>query len=150
MDPQDVFPAVNAALNALSGVLLVLGYAAVRRRLYRAHAACMLSALAVSAAFLASYLYFHFVVRQGRPTYFSQKWPDAPPWVGTVYLLVLTTHTLLALVVAPLAPYTAWLGLRGRLSRHVWVARVTLPVWLYVSATGVVVYWMLYRLFAAA
>ena len=77
------------ALNAAAGVLLLLGYAAVRRRLYRVHAAFMLSALAVSAVFLASYLYFHLVLMHARPTYFHDQWPDAPHWVEMVYLAVL-------------------------------------------------------------
>ena len=141
------FPRFNAALNALSGLLLLLGYAAIRGRLVRLHIACMLTALAVSAVFLASYLYFHIVVKRGQPTYFSEQAVGAPAWVGRAYLGILTSHTLLAIIVAPLALYTAWLGLRGRLTRHVRVARWTLPLWLYVSATGVVVYWMLYRLY---
>jgi uncharacterized membrane protein YozB (DUF420 family) len=107
----------------------------------------MLSALVVSAVFLTSYLYFHFVVRRGEPTYFADRAPDAPSWLGYVYGGILLTHTLLAVVVAPLALITAWQGLRGKLKRHVRVARWTLPIWLYVSITGVVVYWLLYRLY---
>ncbi len=145
--PAEFFPPLNAALNAAAGVLVLLGYAAVRRRLLRLHAALMLSALAVSAVFLASYLYYHLVVMHAQPTRFAEQWPDAPPWVGYVYLTVLTSHTLLAVVTAPLALVTAYLGLRGRLARHVAVAHWTLPIWLYVSVTGVVVYWMLYRLY---
>ncbi len=146
-DGAAFFPPVNAALNAAAGLLLLLGYAAIRRRAIRLHIACMLSALAVSAVFLASYLYFHIAVRHGAPTRFSDQWPDAPAWAATVYLTVLLSHTVLAVVTAPLALYTAHLGLRGRLARHVGIARWTLPIWLYVSATGVVVYWMLYRLY---
>jgi protein SCO1 len=141
------FPPLNAALNALAGLLLLIGYGAIRRRMVQLHVACMLSALAVSAVFLASYLYFHLVVMHGQPTYFREKWPDAPRWVEAVYLAVLGSHTLLAAATAPLAVFTAYLGLRGRFARHVWIARWTLPIWLYVSATGVVVYWMLYRLY---
>ncbi len=145
--PAEFFPPLNAALNAAAGVLLLLGYGAVRRRLYRVHAAFMLSALAVSAVFLASYLYFHLVLMHARPTKFSEQWPDAPQWVGYAYLAVLGSHTILAAATAPLALVTAYLGLRNRLARHVAIARWTLPIWLYVSATGVVVYWMLYRLY---
>lgn len=145
--PAEFFPPLNAALNAAAGVLVLLGYAAVRRRLLRLHASLMLSALAVSAVFLASYLYYHLVVMHARPTRFAEQWPDAPAWVGYVYLAVLGSHTLLAVVTAPLALVTAYLGLRGRLLRHMAVARWTLPIWLYVSITGVVVYWMLYRLY---
>jgi protein SCO1/2/putative membrane protein len=144
--PRD-FPAFNAALNALAGALLLLGYGAIRARRVRLHATLMLSAVAVSAIFLASYLFYHLVVKEGRPTRFSEQAPDAPAWVANLYLGILGTHTLLAVVVAPLALFTAWQGLRGNILRHVRVARWTLPLWLYVSVTGVVVYWMLYRLY---
>ena len=148
MNPGAIdFPQLNAALNAASGVLIVLGYAAVRRRRVRLHAACMLSALAVSSAFLASYLYYHVVVKAGVSTKFGDRWPDAPDWVGYTYYTILVSHIVLAAVVVPLALYTAWQGLNDRILRHVRVARWTLPVWLYVSVTGVVVYWMLYRLY---
>jgi protein SCO1/2/putative membrane protein len=140
-------PAVNAVLNASCAVLLLLGLCAIRRRRVTLHQACMLLALAVSAVFLASYLYYHFGVLRGRPTYFAERWPQAPEWVRYLYYAVLGTHTLLALPVAVLAPLTAALGLTGRLGRHVWLARWTLPVWLYVSVTGVAVYWLLYRLY---
>ena len=145
--PTEFFPPLNAALNAAAGVLLLLGYAAVRGGRYRLHAACMLSALAVSAVFLASYLYFHIAIRHGVATAFADQWPSAPPWVAWTYYAVLISHTFLAVVTAPLALVTAYLGLRNRLARHVTVARWTLPIWLYVSGTGVVVYWMLYRLY---
>jgi protein SCO1 len=141
------YPPLNASLNAAAGVFLLLGYAAIRRRRVRLHVACMLSALAVSAVFLGFYLYFHLVIMHSQPTGFRYKWPDAPKWVEIVYLIILTSHTVLAVVTAPLALYTASLGLRNRLARHVWIARWTLPIWLYVSVTGVVVYWMLYRLY---
>ena len=150
MIAPESFPAVNTALNGASAVLLLAGYAAVRRRRLTLHAGCMLSALAVSTVFLASYLYYHFAVKQGIATSFRSQWPDAPGWVAYVYYAVLLTHTPLAAAVAPLALYTAWQGLRGRIGRHVRLARWTLPMWLYVSVTGVVVYWMLYRLYAPA
>jgi putative membrane protein len=141
------FPAVNACLNALAGCLIVAGYACIRRRLVRAHIACMLSALATSAVFLSSYLYYHLVVKHGVATSFQSQWPDAPDAVRYLYYAILLSHTLLAMAVAPLALFTAWQGWRGRLARHVRVARFTLPLWLYVSITGVVVYWMLYRMY---
>jgi uncharacterized membrane protein YozB (DUF420 family) len=149
MDPKEFFPALNASLNALAGVLIAAGYVAIRRRRTAVHAGLMLSALAVSAVFLSSYLYLHIVVLGGQATRFSDKWPEAPTWVGVVYQVVLWPHVTLAAVVVPLALFTAYQGLRGRLARHVWIARWTLPIWLYVSVTGVVVYWMLYRLYAA-
>ena len=134
-------PAVNAVLNGSSGLLLVIGYLAVRRRALTLHKACMLSALAVSAVFLSCYLYYHFVVRDGRPTAFT-----GVGWVRGLYFTILLSHTLLAVTVAPLALVTAYWGLRNRLATHVRIARWTFPIWLYVSVTGVVVYWMLYRL----
>ena len=144
--PKD-FPAFNAALNGLSGVLILLGYLAIRKRLVRLHAACMLTAIAVSAVFLTSYLFYHLIVKEGRPTLFSDQAPGAPRWMKYLYFAILGTHTVLAVFTAPLALYTAYQGLRNRISRHVRIARWTLPIWLYVSTTGVVVYWMLYRLY---
>lgn len=144
MFPRDL-PTLNAALNAASAVLLVAGYTAVKARRLQLHATLMTAALAVSAAFLASYLYYHFAVRHGRPTYFT-----GTGWARTIYFTVLTSHTLLAVPVAVMAPLTALRGYRGDLARHVRLARWTLPVWLYVSVTGVVVYWMLYHLYPAA
>jgi putative membrane protein len=135
-------PTVNAALNACCTLLLVLGYGAIRQRWVQLHKTCMLSALVVSTAFLASYLYYHIVVRGGESTHFS-----GPEGVRIVYLVILVSHIVLAAVTVPLAMFTAWQGLRGRLDRHVRIARWTLPIWLYVSITGVVVYWMLYRLY---
>ena len=133
-------PGVNAILNASSALLLIAGYVAIRRRAVTVHKSLMLSALTVSAVFLASYLYYHFAVKNGRPT----------PFTGTgtirgVYFTILLTHTILAIVVAPLALTTAYFGLRNKLLRHMRLARWTLPIWLYVSVTGVIVYWMLYR-----
>ena len=140
-------PAVNAFLNATAGLLLVLGYVAIRRRQVTVHKTCMVVALAVSALFLASYLYYHFAVLHGKPTYFAERWPQSPDWVRVLYYGLLATHTLLAVPTAPLAVVTAYLGWRNQFGRHVRLARWTLPVWLYVSVTGVVVYWMLYRLY---
>jgi uncharacterized membrane protein YozB (DUF420 family) len=136
-------PSVNAALNGASACLLTLGYAAVRRRSLRLHAACMLTALGLSVVFLASYLYFHLVLRHGEPTRFSGE-----GWVRRVYFTVLLSHTVLAAAVPPLALATIYQALRSRFARHVRLARWTLPIWLYVSVTGVLVYWMLYHLFA--
>jgi protein SCO1/2/putative membrane protein len=146
--PSD-FPRFNASLNALSAMLLALGFVAIRRRLVRLHVVCMVSALCVSAVFLTAYLYYHAVIKHGQPTSFAAQTSHAhpPAWVGVVYQVVLWTHTPLAALVTPLALYTAYQGLRRRFARHVAVARWTLPIWLYVSITGVVVYWMLYRLY---
>jgi putative membrane protein len=141
--PHDL-PTVNAGLNGTSAVLQVLGYLAIRRGGVRVHQFLMLSALGVSTAFLASYVYYHFGVKHGAATPFPS---EAPGWVRGVYYPVLISHIILAAVVVPLALVTAYLGLRNRLARHVRVARWTLPIWLYVSVTGVVVYWMLYQLY---
>lgn len=141
-DPQQFLPMVNASLNALSGVLIVIGYVCIRQRRVTAHKICMLSALTVSAIFLACYLYLHIVIRKGEPTRFS-----GPDDVRAIYLGILVSHTILAMLVAPLALYVTWQGLRDNLRRHVLVARWTLPLWLYVSVTGVVVYWMLYQMY---
>jgi uncharacterized membrane protein YozB (DUF420 family) len=147
---ETVSPGLNALLNGLSGLLLVAGYLAVRRRWIALHKTCMLSALGVSAVFLASYLYYHFVIKEAVATRFADRNPDAPVAVARLYYVLLTSHTLLAVAVAPLALLTAYFGVRGRLKQHVHIARWTLPIWLYVSVTGVVVYWMLYRLYPPA
>jgi protein SCO1/2/putative membrane protein len=135
-------PSINAALNGTCAVLLAVGYLLIRGRFIRAHKVIMLSALTVSAVFLASYLYYHFAVLRGEPTRFTGE-----GWVRPVYYGVLLSHTVLAVVVAPLALTITYLGLRNRLVRHVRLARWTLPLWIYVSVTGVVVYWMLYQLY---
>jgi uncharacterized membrane protein YozB (DUF420 family) len=138
----DELPDLNAFLNALSAVLVTAGYLAIKGRRVALHKACMLTALVVSTAFLASYIYYHYVVKGGKATEFTGE-----GWVRPVYYSVLYSHMILAAVVAPLALFTAYLGLRDKLARHVRLARWTLPIWLYVSVTGVVVYWMLYHLF---
>jgi protein SCO1 len=137
-----VLPALNAVLNALCAMLLIVGYVAIRAKRETLHKACMLSALIVSAVFLTSYLYFHFEVLDGQPTRFQGQGT-----VRAVYFAILLTHTALAALVAPLALYVAYQGLRDHRPRHVKVARCTLPIWLYVSVTGVVVYVMLYHLY---
>jgi uncharacterized membrane protein YozB (DUF420 family) len=139
--PEDL-PSVNATLNGTSALLLMAGYAAIRMRKIGIHKTCMLTALAVSTVFLASYLYYHFVVRGGKPTPFTGE-----GGVRIVYFAVLGSHTILAAVTAPLAIITAYLGIRDRLEKHRRIARWTLPIWLYVSITGVLVYWMLYWLY---
>jgi protein SCO1/2/putative membrane protein len=139
------FPELNAALNATAFVLLIAGYVAIKSGRIGLHKTCMLTALAVSAAFLASYLFYHLVVRSGQVTRFT-----GPEPARSIYLAILLTHTVLAAVVAPLALVTAVLGLVGWLTAHRRIAWVTLPIWLYVSITGVVVYLMLYRLYPSA
>lgn len=128
---------VNAALNALSTVLIVTGYVLIRRRQVGAHMACMLGATIVSAAFLACYLVYHYNVG-------SVKFTGAG-WVRLVYLFILITHIVLAAVVPILVGVTLYRALRRRFDRHRRIARWTLPIWLYVSVTGVIVYLMLYH-----
>jgi len=132
-------PAVDATLNAASAVLLVCGYLFIRRKKIAAHRFCMLSALATSTVFLVCYLtyhYFHGVTRfagQGavRPFYFA----------------LLGSHTVLAAAIVPLVLGTLYRAWRQRFGQHKRLARWTLPLWLYVSLTGVAVYWMLYHLY---
>lgn len=138
-------PAVNASLNGLAGILLIAGYLAIRRRKIRLHQACMISAFLVSVLFLASYLYFHIVVKNWQPTRFT-----AEGWPRRIYFAVLLSHTVLAVLVAILAPLTLYLGFGAPGNRHLKLARWTFPIWLYVSITGVVVYWMLYQLYPPA
>jgi putative membrane protein len=131
-------PTVNAALNGTTAVLLTAGYAMVRTRRLLAHKICMLSAFGVSVLFLASYLTYH--VTQGVKHYTGQG------WLRPLYFGILFTHTVLAASVVPLAVTTVYFGLRARHPRHQRIARWTLPIWLYVSVTGVVVYLLLFRL----
>ncbi|HEX7254076.1 MAG TPA: DUF420 domain-containing protein [Thermoanaerobaculia bacterium] len=132
-------PTVNAFLNATSAVLLVLGYRAIRRLEIERHRAFMLSAAAASTLFLASYITYHARVGSVR---FTGQGP-----IRTVYFAILGSHTLLAILVLPLVLRTLYLGLRRKDDPHRRIARVTLPTWLYVSVTGVIVYWMLYHLY---
>ena len=131
-------PAINATLNATAAALLVWGYILIRRRRIASHRKVMLAAFATSTVFLCCYLIYHFNVGSVR---FAGTGA-----IRTVYLSILATHTVLAAAVPPLAIITLSRGLRGRFDRHKKIARWTLPVWLYVSVTGVVVYWMLYRM----
>ncbi len=135
-------PALNAALNGTCALLLVAGYLLIRRRRVLAHKICMISALVVSTLFLVSYLTYHYQVGSVRFT--------GQGWIRPVYFTILTSHTTLAATIIPLALVTASRALRGRFDRHVRIARWTLPIWLYVSVTGVVVYWMLYHLYRPA
>ena len=137
LDVRDL-PTVNAVLNSLSAVLLLTGYALVRRRRYAAHRNVMVAALVSSALFLTSYLIYHYQVG-------SVRFPGTGA-ARALYLAILLTHTVLAAAVPFLAGITVWRAWRGRFDRHRRIARITLPIWLYVSVTGVVVYWMLYRM----
>ena len=131
-------PTVNAALNATSAILLSIGYLFIRRRKIRAHRACMLSALGVSALFLISYLTYHYNV--GSVPFRGEG------WIRPIYFSILISHIVLAAAILPLAIIVLVRALRERFDKHAKIARWTLPIWLYVSATGVLVYLMLYRM----
>jgi uncharacterized membrane protein YozB (DUF420 family) len=134
-----VLPAVNATLNATSGILLAIGYVLIKRRQINAHRNAMLMAFASSTLFLISYVVYHVHIG-------SKPFPGAGP-IRYVYFTILISHVLLAIVILPLAIMTLTRGLRGDYARHVPIARRTFPLWMYVSITGVIVYMMLYQLY---
>ena len=131
-------PAVNATLNAIAAVLLTCGYVMIRRGRIATHRRFMLAAFATSALFLVSYVVYHANIG-------SKPFTGQGP-IRAVYFTILVTHVVLAAVILPMALITLTYALRARFEKHVPIARWTLPLWLYVSVTGVVVYWMLYRL----
>jgi uncharacterized membrane protein YozB (DUF420 family) len=131
-------PSLNAALNSLSAVFLFTGYLFIKSGNPIAHRNCMLAAFGCSILFLISYLVYHFQV--GSVPFKGQG------WIRPVYFTILLTHTILATTVVPLALITLTRALRERFDAHRRIARWTLPIWLYVSVTGVIVYWMLYWL----
>ncbi len=130
-------PVVNATLNGTAAILLLIGYVFIKQYNVRAHNQIMLAAFIVSCVFLVSYLVYHYNVG-------SVKF-DKPGWVRTVYLCILTTHTILAVTVPVLATTTLVLALRRKFDRHRALAKWTFPIWLYVSVTGVIVYLLLYQ-----
>jgi uncharacterized membrane protein YozB (DUF420 family) len=138
-------PLVNASLNGLATVLLLAGYVFIRRRAVspsavRYHAASMIATVAVSAAFLACYLVYHAAV--------PPKTPGVQPGpLRTVYYVILVPHVILAAVMVPMILLTLWRAYRRQWEKHRRIARPTFWIWLYVSVTGVVIYWMLYHLF---
>jgi putative membrane protein len=132
-------PAVNASLNGLSAMFLMAGYVLIRRGERVLHQRCMLAALTTSALFLVSYVIYH--ANAG-----SRPFPGLGV-VRLIYFTILITHVILAALILPLALMTATRGLRAQYQRHVTIARWTLPIWLYVSVTGVLIYVMLYRLY---
>jgi uncharacterized membrane protein YozB (DUF420 family) len=132
-------PHLNACLNGTSAILLFSGYSFIRARNVMAHRACQIAALVVSLLFLTSYLVYHY--HHG-----------ATRFLGTglarpIYFTILTTHTILAVVIVPLISLSFYRAFRGDFIRHRRIARVTLPLWLYVSITGVIVYLMLYHVY---
>ncbi len=134
--PLESLPKLNASLNAACTVFLVLGFIFIRNGKIRYHRFCMIVAFVCSTVFLGSYVYFHLhagVIRFG-----------GHGWIRTVYLAILIPHTILAIVIVPLILITLSLALRDQFGRHRAIARWTLPLWLFVSVTGVIVYWLLY------
>ncbi len=132
---------MNASLNAASAVFLLTGYRFIRRGRILPHKICMVTAFACSSVFLASYLYFH---SQAGVIHFQGQ-----GWIRPVYFSILISHTTLAVVIIPLVLITLYRALTNQFDRHKRIARWTFPLWLYVSVTGVVIYWLLYRVYAA-
>lgn len=135
-------PAVNAFLNGTSAVLLTVGYFFIRQKRVKVHMGCMLSAFGVSCLFLVFYLIHHYQVGS---VPFGGK-----GWIRGVYFFLLITHIILAALIVPLALTTIYRAWSEQFDKHVKMARWTLPIWLYVSVTGVVLYWLLYHLYGPA
>jgi putative membrane protein len=141
MSLVDVLPAVNASLNATSGACLLTGYVFMRRRRIALHRRFMLAACWASIVFLACYVLNHYL-RQGIVTRFT-----ATGWPRPLYFSILISHTILAVTIVPLAIWSVINGLKNRVAAHRRVARWTFPLWMYVSVTGVLVYFFLYQWF---
>jgi len=139
MIDYSTLPAVNATLNATSGIFLLTGYVLIKKRQINAHRNAMLAAFASSTLFLTSYLVYHYHAG-------SRPFPGVGA-IRLVYFAILISHVLLAIAILPLAISTLTKGLRGQYVRHKRVAKWTFPLWMYVSVTGVVVYVMLYQLY---
>ena len=134
-------PTFNAILNATTGILIVMGFLFIRRKRIALHRACMIGAVTTSSLFLISYVVYHVGFGAGVTRF------TGTGWVRPVYLTILISHTILAVVIVPLVIVTLSRALRGSFQRHRAIARWTFPIWLYVSVTGVIVYWMLYQLY---
>src|SRR5580700_1881470 len=141
MTDYSIFPKINATLNGCCAVLLVTGRTLISRGKVAAHRAVMISAFVTSSLFLASYLYYHWP-GHGGIVYFR-----GTGWTRILYFTILTSHTILAIVIVPMVLITLTRGLRGQFDRHRAIARWTFPIWLYVSVTGVIVYFMLFQIF---
>ena len=131
-------PALNASLNAISASLLLLGYWSVRRKNIYLHKRCMLLACLSSTLFLISYLYYHY--------HYGSTPFQKEGLIRLVYFTILISHTILATVIVPLVVITLIRALKGQIEKHRKIARITLPLWMYVSVTGVVIYGMLYQM----
>ena len=132
-------PLINACLNGLSTVFLTTGYILIRQRKQTGHRNCMVSAFVTSVLFLACYLYYH--AHAGRTRFVN------PEWFRNIYLVLLLTHTVLAVAIVPMILVTLWRAASGNFEKHKAIARWTFPAWLYVSVTGVVIYVLLYHKF---
>lgn len=130
-------PTLNAVLNGTSALLLLTGFILIRNQKVQAHRVCMTAAFLTSILFLVSYLTYHFF-------HGATRFPGTG-LIRSIYLAILISHTILAILIVPLAIRTLFLALRSRFEEHRRIARWTFPIWLYVSVTGVIVYWMLYR-----
>jgi uncharacterized membrane protein YozB (DUF420 family) len=139
MTDYSIFPKINATLNGCSAVLLVTGRAFISRGKVAAHRAMMITAFVTSSLFLVSYLYYHWP-HHGGIIYFQ-----GTGWLRILYLSILTSHTILAVIIVPLILITLTRGLRAQFDRHRAIARWTFPLWLYVSVTGVIIYFMLFH-----
>lgn len=137
-------PAVNAGLNGLAGILLGLGYAFIKRRQRAAHAYTMIASFITSILFLACYLTYHYALHKytGQP---GRRFGHTGTPMGVIYLFILATHVILAAVVPVLASITLYRAWRMDWPRHRQIAKVTFPIWVYVSVTGVIIYVMLYH-----
>ena len=132
-------PAVNAGLNTLSTLFLTAGYIFIRRQRQAAHRNCMIGAVISSALFLTCYLIYHY--NAGRTTFRD------PAWFRPIYLAILLTHTVLAVAIVPMVLVTLYRAARRQFERHKKISRWTWPIWMYVSVTGVLIYFLLYHLF---
>ncbi len=133
-------PTLNATLNGVAATLLFIGYVAIKKNKRDLHRNLMVAALTVSAAFLTSYLIYHYHVP-------SKKFPDIG-FIKTVYLLILIPHIILAAGMVPMILKTFWHAYRQEWEKHKKIARITFPIWMYVSVTGVIIYLMLYHWYA--
>jgi len=132
-----IFPTINASLNGLAGVFLLLGWLAIKRKKPDTHKRYMIAALISSALFLCCYVTYHYLV-QGVTRYQGQG------FIRFVYFFILLTHTPMAVVIVPFCGLAVWYALKGNFERHTRITRWLMPVWVYVSVTGVLIYLMLY------
>lgn len=131
-------PTVNASLNSVSAIILIVGYVFIRQKKIAAHKNCMLAAFSISVLFLISYVIYH--ANAGSTPFTKQG------WIRPVYFTILISHIILAFLIVPLSLRTLYLAWRERFEQHRRIAKITFPIWLYVSVTGVIIYLMLYQM----